>query len=74
MRRSMSGRLPGLSTFNSVSPFYCIYLHAFDLHLRFKQGDQMGRIFARWVIVFFGQFTEEAQIFGLLISTEKVMH
>jgi hypothetical protein len=24
-----------------------------------EQGDQNGRIFARWVIVFFGQFLEK---------------
>jgi hypothetical protein len=40
-----------------------------------QQGDQIGRIFAHWVTVFYGHFlktTEEAQIFGELVSTENV--
>jgi hypothetical protein len=34
-------------------------------YLRQEQGGQIGRIFAHWVIVFFGQFlkiTAEAQV------------
>jgi hypothetical protein len=41
---------------------------------RSLQGDQIGRIFAKWDIIFFGQFsklTETAQIFGLLLFSEK---
>jgi hypothetical protein len=39
-----------------------------------SQGDQIGRIFANWSIVFFGQIfkiTEEAKISDLLISSVK---
>jgi hypothetical protein len=39
------------------------------------QGDQIGRIFAHWVIVYSRQFlksAEVAHIFGLLFSTVKV--
>jgi hypothetical protein len=35
-----------------------------------EQGDQIGRIFNSWVIVYFGKFfliTEAAQIFGAAI-------
>jgi hypothetical protein len=35
-----------------------------------RQGDQVGRIFAFWVIVFFGQFLriiEGAKVVGLLL-------
>jgi hypothetical protein len=32
----------------------------------FFQGDQIGRIFTHWVIVFFGLFSEVAHILGLL--------
>jgi hypothetical protein len=42
-----------------------------------EQGDQIGRIFAHWVIVHFGQFfeiTEVAQIFGVPISMVKVLY
>jgi hypothetical protein len=28
----------------------------------FRQGDQIGRIFALWVFVFFGQFEENYRI------------
>jgi hypothetical protein len=44
------------------------------LILYFDQGDQIGRIFAYWAILFFGQFfltTEEAQFFGKLFSLVK---
>jgi hypothetical protein len=43
------------------------------------QSNQIGRIFAYWMIVYFGQCfehymcTEEAQIFGLLFPTVTVM-
>jgi hypothetical protein len=38
-------------------------------------GDQIGRIFAQWLIVYFGQFLlfrNMAHIFGLLFSTVEV--
>jgi hypothetical protein len=36
-----------------------------------NQGDQIGRIFAYWVIIFFGRFlkiSEVAQIYGTTFS------
>jgi hypothetical protein len=42
-----------------------------------QQGDQIGRIFASWAIVYFGTFlkiTKTTVILGLLFSTVKVMH
>jgi hypothetical protein len=50
-----------------------------DVHIYMclYQGDQIGRIFARWVIVYFGQFftiAQVARIFGTHISTIKVKH
>jgi hypothetical protein len=42
-----------------------------------KQCDQIGRIFAHGLIIYFGHFLkiiEEAHIFGLRFSTDKVMH
>jgi hypothetical protein len=42
-----------------------------------SQGDQIGRIFAYWAIVFFGAFlkiTEVAQIFVLLFTKLQVMY
>jgi hypothetical protein len=44
-------------------------------HRSRKQGDQIGRIFAYWVTVYFGTFlqiTQIAQNVGLLISKAKV--
>jgi hypothetical protein len=41
---------------------------------RFDQGDQIGRIFDHWVIVYFCQLHELAHIFGLLCSTVIFMH
>jgi hypothetical protein len=41
------------------------------------QGDQIGQIFAYWVIYSFGQFfliTKVGQNFGLLFSMVEVMH
>jgi hypothetical protein len=40
------------------------------------QGDPIGRIFAYWAVVFFGQFlkiTKGAQILGLIIFTKTVL-
>jgi hypothetical protein len=41
------------------------------------QGDQIGRIFAYWVIVYYGQFYAKkyhrSKIFGLLLFMVKVM-
>jgi hypothetical protein len=41
------------------------------------QGDQIGRIFACWEVVYFGRLflkiTEMAQIIGQLLYTVKVM-
>jgi hypothetical protein len=67
---------------------YCHYVHSLWLNEPFTkqpnyhciQGDQIGRIFAQWVIVCFGQLhigmkiTESADIFGLLYSTVKIKH
>jgi hypothetical protein len=43
---------------------------------RCEQGDQIGRIFAYWVIVYFGMFliAEVAYKVWLLFSAEKVIH
>jgi hypothetical protein len=38
-----------------VSLYVCTYLCASEYQLAFKQGDQIGRIFAQLVIVYFGQ-------------------
>jgi hypothetical protein len=42
------------------------------------QGDQIGRFFANWAIIFtlgsFLKITKIAQNVGLLTSTEKVVH
>jgi hypothetical protein len=41
-----------------------------------KQGDQIGRIFAIWALVYFGQFFlnyQSNQYFWLLFPTVKVM-
>jgi hypothetical protein len=43
-----------------------------------RQGDQIGRIFAYWAIVFFWQFfwklQKEPKFLGNFFSTEKAMH
>jgi hypothetical protein len=43
-----------------------------------KQGDQIGQIFAHWVIVYFWQFfstiTKVARIFCAAFSTVKFMN
>jgi hypothetical protein len=43
---------------------------------RYSQGDQIGRIFANWAIVFFGQFSLKiagfAQLWGYYFPREKV--
>jgi hypothetical protein len=46
-----------------------------QLDLCCKQGDRIGRIFARWMIVYFGRFFENGRSsahFGVLFSTVKV--
>jgi hypothetical protein len=37
------------------------------------QGEQIGRIFAHWAMVFFGQFFRK-QIFGLLFHGKEAMY
>jgi hypothetical protein len=37
------------------------------------QGEQIGRIFALWTIVFFGQFSFKLPKFTKIISAEKFM-
>jgi hypothetical protein len=39
-----------------------------------EQGDHIGRFLGYWAIVYFGQFTERALNFSLLVSTVKVIH
>jgi hypothetical protein len=51
----------------------CACLYYFKL----SPSDQIGRIFAYWVVVYIGQFyeiIELVQIFLLLFSTVKIMH
>jgi hypothetical protein len=50
------------------------YLSSVQLFGGINQGNQIGRIFTNWVREHIGLFltiTEVAQIWGLLISTEK---
>jgi hypothetical protein len=45
--------------------------------LQWKQGDQVGRIFAHWVTLYFKQFFENyksSKHFGLLLATVKAVH
>jgi hypothetical protein len=42
--------------------------------MTWKQGDQIGRIFAYWVIVYFGNFSENdlsSSIFGVTFFQRK---
>jgi hypothetical protein len=42
-----------------------------------NQGDQMGRFFAYWVIINFGQFYQNeknSHNFGLLLSPVMIVH
>jgi hypothetical protein len=44
--------------------------HRHNQGLGREQGDQIGRIFAHWVILYYGQFFQlqkAAHIFGLLL-------
>jgi hypothetical protein len=46
-------------------------------HLVALQGDQIGRIFAHWVIINFGQFYQNDKSghnFGLLLSPVMIVH
>jgi hypothetical protein len=54
--------------------------HSFDKansHLPWLQGDQIGRIFAQWAIIYYGQFLENYRCsphFWVTFSPFKAMH
>jgi hypothetical protein len=48
-----------------------------EVHERRHQGDQIGRIFAKWVIAYFRQLLENNRNslhFAVLCFTAKFMH
>jgi hypothetical protein len=80
------------SSFQKKTVFFlpCLHLKTSKTHFKFSsffwtpkiravpasQGDRIGRIFASWVIVFFGQFfleiSEVAQLLELLFPRQKI--
>jgi hypothetical protein len=43
-----------MRTLTLIRPYVCTIVFGIDFAI--LQGDQIGRIFAHWVIVYFGQF------------------
>jgi hypothetical protein len=53
-----------LLTHSKTSYRWTIFLTSFKKLLPYQQGDQIGRIFAPWVIDYFGYFLKMAKVGG----------